>query len=319
MGRSLYRHAAFRKSIKSLKSKRPLWLLAPLIGFVVAFGIFAFSDRRRQTSLVNLSETVIRPIEAVAALGQLSPLGEVRRLAAPISGFGGTPRVAALLINEGDFVRQGQTLAVFDNRPQILADLLGVRARINTLEIKIRIQTKQLSRYKQAAIEGAASLITLEDKQDQLVKLKGLKNEAYAELKGLQADFENSELKTPIDGVILRIRAQVGERPGEEGVLEVGANQSMEALIEVYESDINRVKVDQSVSLTSENGGFKGTLYGKVKTISPQVRQRRVLSTDPTGDADAKIVEVRIILEPDSAAQVNRLTGMKVIAKFESK
>jgi len=302
-----------------LKPKFFLWLLSPFIGFLVAFGFSAFTESRRQTSLDDLPEAVVRQIEAVAALGQLSPLGEVRRLAAPISGFGGTPRVAALLINEGDSVKQGQTLAVFDNRPQILADLLGVRARINTLGIKIMIQKKQLSRYKQAAIEGAASLIILEDKQDHLVKLKGQKEEAFAELKGLEADLENSELKTPIDGVILRISAQVGERPGEEGVLEVGANQSMEALIEVYESDINRVKVDQSVLLTSENGGFKGTLYGKVKSISPQVRQRRVLSTDPTGDADARIVVVRITLEPNSAAQVSSLTGMKVIAKFESK
>ena len=151
----------------------------------------------------------------------------------------------------------------------------------------------------------------------ELVKLKGQLQETFAELTGLKADLSNSELKAPIDGVILRINARVGERPGEEGVLEVGANQFMEALIEVYESDINRVKIGQSVLLTSENGGFIGTLAGQVKTISPQVRQRRVLSTDPTGDADARVIEVRVTLDSNSAEIVKELTGMNVIARFQ--
>ena len=99
--------------------------------------------------------------------------------------------------------------------------------------------------------------------------------------------------------------------------MEVGANQSMEALIEVYESDINRVNVGQVVSLISENGGFIGTLKGTVKRISPKISQRKVLSTDPTGDADARIVEVRVILDAQSALQVTKLTGMKVIARFD--
>ena len=34
-------------------------------------------------------------------------------------------------------------------------------------------------------------------------------------------------------------------------------------------------------------------------------------------EADARIIEVRVNLEPSSAALVNRLTGMKVIAKFQ--
>ena len=37
-------------------------------------------------------------------------------------------------------------------------------------------------------------------------------------------------------------------------------SQEMEALIEVYESDIDRVFISQNVELISENGGFKETL-----------------------------------------------------------
>ena len=298
-------------------SKYIPWLLAPFLGFFVAFGFSFLTESERKPAQNNLPLSDLRPVEAVAALGQLSPLGEVRRLAAPISGFGGTPRVAELMVDEGDRVERGQILALFDNRPRILADVQVVRARIKTLEVKIKMQKKLVSRYKEAAAQGAASLVILDEKKDNLVKLNGQIEEALGELSGLNADLANSKLKTPIDGVILRISARVGERPGEQGVLEVGATEYMEALIEVYESDINRVKLGQAVILTSENGGFTGSLNGLVKSISPQVRQRRVLSTDPTGDADARIIEVRVNLEPSSAALVNRLTGMKVIAKFQ--
>ena len=80
-----------------------------------------------------------------------------------------------------------------------------------------------------------------------------------------------------------------GERPGEAGILEIGANNQMEAVAEVYESDIGRVRLGQTVTLTSENGGFEGRLEATVLRISPQVRQRQVLSTDPTGDAASAI------------------------------
>jgi HlyD family secretion protein len=42
-----------------------------------------------------------------------------------------------------------------------------------------------------------------------------------------------------------------------------------------------------------------------------------VLSTDPTGDADSRVVEVRVKLDYASAKKVSHLTGMKVIARFQ--
>ena len=80
-----------------------------------------------------------------------------------------------------------------------------------------------------------------------------------------------SQLISPLDGVVLKLHARAGERPGAEGVMDVGANQAMQASIEVYESDISLIRLDQSVRLISENGGFRGELVGRVLRISPQV------------------------------------------------
>jgi HlyD family secretion protein len=86
----------------------------------------------------------------------------------------------------------------------------------------------------------------------------------------------------------------------------------------VYESDIERVRIGQRAQISSENGGFTGSISGRVSRISPQVRQRQVLSTDPTSDADARIVEVRLRLDPNDARRVRSLTGLKVIARLEA-
>jgi HlyD family secretion protein len=129
-------------------------------------------------------------------------------------------------------------------------------------------------------------------------------------------DLADSELRAPLAGTVLKIHSRVGERPGNDGVLELGAGDQMEAVAEVYESDINRVKLGQTVTLVSENGGFSGSLEARVIRISPQVRQRAVLSTDPTGDADARVVEVRLALDPADAAKVRDRAGLKLIARF---
>ena len=254
--------------------------------------------------------------EAVAALGQLEPEGEVRRLAAPNVGVAGAARIEELLVKEGQLIREGQVLARFDNRSGLEADLAGVEAQLRRLDDEIALQTIEVSRYARAAQSGAASLVQLETRQEDLVRMQGRREEALAKRQGLLVDLDKSELRAPLDGMVLEIHAREGERPGSDGVMDVGASQRMQARIEVYESDIGNVRLDQPVRLSSENGGFSDSLAGTVIQISPQVQQRAVLSTDPTGDADARVVEVLVALAPKDAERVSRLSGLKVIARF---
>ena len=255
--------------------------------------------------------------EAVAALGQLEPAGDIRNLAAPNAGLAGTPRVASLQVNEGVVIKRGQVLASFDNREGLLADLERVDAQLRSLDQEIRLQSIEVQRFTKAATWGAAELSLVDNKREELVRLQGQRDQALAERKGLQADLVLSQLISPIDGLVLKLHARAGERPGEEGVMDVGASQDMQASIEVYESDIARISIGQSVRLTSENGGFRDELTGRVLRISPLIEQRSVLSTDPTGDADARVVVVDVALAPEDAAKVSRLAGLKVIARFE--
>ncbi len=255
-------------------------------------------------------------IDAVAALGQLNPFGEVRKLAAPNSGKGGTPRLSKLLIGEGDSVYKEQILAVFDNRPKLEANLKSAQANLNILISEISIKKREINRYQTLVDKGAVARIVLDKMKDDLSISETRILKLKSGIDAIEVDLEQTQLKSPIDGIVLQILVREGERPNSSGVINVGANQLMEALIEVYESDIDRVQIGQAVDLISENGGFDGSLRGQVSLISPQVRQRRVLSTDPTGDADSRVVEVRVKLDNASAKKVSHLTGMKVIARF---
>jgi HlyD family secretion protein len=257
------------------------------------------------------------PVEAVAALGRLEPAGDIRVLAAPIAGVGGSPRLTGLFVNEGDRVRRGQVLAVFDTAPSLEAEQKLIETRLSNLARRLQVEQRELQRYRQLTSAGALSADELDRREQQYLQLLGEWQVARAELQRVQADLDNTQLRSPMEGTVLRIIARVGERPSDKGILELGANERMEALLEVYESDIGRVRLGQGVRVSSENGGFTGNLRGSVIRISPQVRQRQVLSTDPSGDVDARIVEVRVGLIPEDAWRVRALTGLKVIARLE--
>ncbi len=290
-----------------------LLLFTPL-----SLGIISCSGNNKSSSKLKneINLDFIPSITAVAALGQLSPSGEIRQLAAPISQFGSSPRIVEILVNEGDFVKKGDILAIFENREKLIADLERNNDLINNINDEITLKKDQIKRYELALSKDAYSYVQLSQRKDELLKLQKQKINYIGDKKNIKIDLFNSKLRSPIDGFILGINTRVGERPKNEGILDIGSNQKMEALIEVYESDIDRVFISQNVELSSENGGFKKILKGKVIRISPQVKQRKVLSTDPTGDADSRIIEVLVKLDKKSIEIVKNYAGMKVIAKF---
>ena len=106
-----------------------------ILCFPLAIGISSCSNSIKSNSNPNESfvNEFITPITAVAALGQLSPAGEIRELAAPISQFGSSPRISKLLVKEGDFVKKGDTLAIFENREKLISHKTEVRE--NTAQV----------------------------------------------------------------------------------------------------------------------------------------------------------------------------------------
>lgn len=130
-----------------------------------------------------------------------------------------------------------------------------------------------------------------------------------------QADLADTQVRVPISGQILRINTRVGERVNtQEGIVELGNTTQMVAIAEVYETDITQVAVGQSATLTSEYGGFEGTIRGTVAHVGLQIGTRNLSdgSTNPTTDENQRVVEVRVNIHPDDSPKVATLTHMQV-------
>jgi len=68
----------------------------------------------------------------------------------------------------------------------------------------VKRRALKVQRYQNAASSGAAAMVLLEEKRDDLAKLEGQLREALAQRKGLQVDLNDSELRAPLDGLVLQ-------------------------------------------------------------------------------------------------------------------
>ena len=253
----------------------------------------------------------------VAALGYIEPRGEVQRLAGPNDGAA-TARVARLLVKEGDQVVRGQELVVFDSIPRLQAQRHQLRTQMDSLARQLELSRSEEKRYGGLVAIGAVSHDSLDQRRRATEKLAGDHARTAAELKVIDVDLRDATLRAPMAGTVLDILTREGERPSDSGVLELGQTDFMEVVAEVYETDINRIRPGQRARITSEHGGFTGELSGQVREISRQVNRRDVFSADPKDAVDARVVEVRIALDPPASQRVRNLTRMQVLVRVDT-
>ena len=300
-----------------ISGRRGLVVLTALLGAVAVVAVWSWRSRPQPEPMAPPISAQSPQPSGVSALGRLNPAGNVRRLDAPSGAMGSSPRVETLLVEEGDRVEAGQVLAQFDTHPDQMADFEVAKATIDTLEQRKRLLQEEVLRYQTLLQSGAISAEILDLRRLKLLSLEQELRKAKAELQRQRIKLPDGELVAPFSGTVLEIFARPGERPGSDGVLSIGRSDQMEAILEVYESDIGRVRVGQRVLLQSENGGFDGELQGRVRRIDPLVQQRDVLSTDPTADTDARVVEVHVSLDHADARRVRQLTGLKLIGRLQ--
>ena len=97
------------------------WTIFLMLLMAIIPGAITLYTVTRSQSRLQLQEEVktVPTIIAVAALGRLEPQGEVTRLSA--AGSLGSARVEKIFVKKGDFVRQGQVVAILDSYTMRLA------------------------------------------------------------------------------------------------------------------------------------------------------------------------------------------------------
>lgn len=136
---------------------------------------------------------------------------------------------------------------------------------------------------------------------------------AIAQVQRIEAELEDFSVRVPVAGQILRINTRVGEQVNtSQGIVELGRTNQMYAIAEVYETDVGFVQPGQRATVISEHGGFDGEIHGTVDHVGMQIKKQDVLDADPAADKDARVVEVKVQIDPEDNDKVAGLTNLQV-------
>ncbi|MEM9923164.1 MAG: ABC exporter membrane fusion protein [Cyanobacteria bacterium P01_D01_bin.50] len=195
-------------------------------------------------------------------------------------------------------IADNKRLQVSTFQQQLNERVAALKRSVNTLQNQIR--------------EARARLDSIQEIRPEDVQL------AQAEVKSsmsavdkAKAEKELTLLKSPITGTVLKINTKPGEVVSSQGIMEIGKTNQMYVVAEVYQTDIQKVRLGQKAFISST--AFPSKLKGTVSEIGLQVDRQKILNINPGADTDRRIVEVKIrIDELEDNKLVMGLTNLQV-------
>lgn len=136
-----------------------------------------------------------------------------------------------------------------------------------------------------------------------------------AALHSAQTNLNQAFIRAPAPGRVLHISTWPGERIADGGVLDMAATNEIFADTEVYETDLDRVRLDQPATITSSV--LKQPLHGQVSRIGRALERQQVVNIDPAANTDARVVLVRVRLDPASRETANRFINLQVRVEMQ--
>lgn len=138
---------------------------------------------------------------------------------------------------------------------------------------------------------------------------------AQADLDEQRGLLEKTELRSPIDGVVLRRFLQTGETISIQPlipILEVGDTGRLRVRAEIDETDVARVKPGQRATVTA--AGYPGRKFsGVVSSIGQRMGRKSVGSDNPAERRDTDVLDVLVDLDPGTRLPV----GLRVDVTLE--
>ncbi|WP_138505643.1 ABC exporter membrane fusion protein [Nostoc sp. PA-18-2419] len=190
------------------------------------------------------------------------------------------------------------------------------RLRVDTVNQQINEAKASLKRtietLQKQLTEGKARLKSIaEVRPTDIAAAQADVDSAIASVKQAQAEFDLSTVRSPITGQIMKINSWPGEIIGTTGIADLGRTQQMYVVAEIYETDIQKVRLGQSATITSDV--FPGKLRGKVTDIGLQIGKQNIFNNTIQADTDNKIVDVKIRIDnPADNRQVAGFTDLQV-------
>ncbi|HYD45919.1 MAG TPA: efflux RND transporter periplasmic adaptor subunit [Phenylobacterium sp.] len=243
----------------------------------------AASARARSVTVVRIAE---RPMSgALSATGQLVPREEAA-VAAEVGGY----RVARVLVEQGAYVRAGQTLAVLDGT--LLGAQIDQQRAIAAQADATADQAEAEARRVQGLDgTGVLSQEAIEQRRATAKAQRAAANAQAAGLRDLETRRRKLSVTAPVSGLVLSRAVRPGDTSavGGEPWFRMARDGLIELEAQLSQSDLDQVRVGQPARVTLPNGQV---VDGQVRLVSPNV--------DPQTKLGA--VRVRLPVRPDIRA-----------------
>ena len=203
-------------------------------------------------------------------------------------------RIEALMVREGDRVRQGQVLLHLDRTLESLEVrrrqlLLQDEVRLLDLRDRERVLTEQVTSLRPLLASGGVARKQLEDEELALRAvvaerrmLEAAKQREAVELELAAEAYERRHLRSPINGVVTRIAQRVGES--------VAPNEPVVVVV-----DVSRVRFLGTVPAAAAGGRLRVGATVTVRLGTEEAargRSARVVFVSPVADPSSGLVEV---------------------------
>jgi HlyD family secretion protein len=284
-------------------------------------GAQAAKSQQAQVELINDRASQIDEIARVTAQWQgdrTTQLATISRLRSSFQNAQSELNRYQQLQAQGAISKSGldsKQLAVATSQQQ----LAEAQAILNRIDLTSRQQLHQAqtklrridSSGQQQVVSAQATLAQI--REVRIVDIDAAQAEVartIANAKQAQASLAQSSVKAPQAGEVLAIHARPGEVVGNDGIVEIGQTEQMEAIAEVYQSDVGKIRRGQKTTVSSS--AIAGGLTGTVSRIGSQVRRQTIVNTDPSTNIDARIVEVHVTLDRPSSQKAAKSTNLQV-------
>lgn len=247
---------------------------------------------------------------------QISANGSIaarREMPVGIAGEGG--QVVRVLVEPGQWVGAGQTLAVIDRAVQT-QQAAGLSAQIRVAQADANLAQAELERAEALVGRGFISKADMDRK-------RATRDAANARVRVAQAQYSEATARNarlnivaPAAGLVLTRQVEPGQIVGAgSGVLfRMARGGEMEMMAQMAEADLQRIRVGTRATVTpvGTNLNIAGQVWQVSPVINPDTRQGMVriavpysAALRPGGFADARLVagSAEAPLLPESAVQ----------------
>jgi HlyD family secretion protein len=276
-----------------LTARRAVWLLAVVAAVIAAGLAVRFTQALAAKHALSSNKTGIPTVSVTAAGRSAVPttiaiIGTISaRYDTPIGVEGDGGRVAAVYVEAGDRVKQGQVLARLDVsvlQPQVA----NLQAALELSRAEADLAAAEYHRAVAVGASGALSAEETERRRSSSVTAAAKVKVAAAQLAEAQARLARAEVRAPADGILLTRSVEVGQTatPGGGALFRLAEGSEVELRGQVAEQDLPLLQVGQAVNvrLTGTSKVYPGRVRLLGAVIDPQTRLGLVrvsLAPDP--------------------------------------